>query len=175
MTSYLSTALSKILPHLKTVKNAKKLSVFGENDSHCLSCFLQAHIFWKLDHISRTYNQINGRDIWFAKVTIIDIMLAQVLFFNIFFEKDPHLNAVWFSFSNVVWNDNLLKDRRVIHRVWTSGTLSDNKWQWVVQQITTNDIEWYNEWQRMILLVELNAEVQCVPAKFKIFFANFTL
>ena len=45
-TSYLSIALSKILPHSKTIKNAKKLSVFGKNDSRCLSNFLQTHIFW---------------------------------------------------------------------------------------------------------------------------------
>ena len=38
-TSYLSIALSKILPNLKTTKNTKKLSIFGENDSHCLSSF----------------------------------------------------------------------------------------------------------------------------------------
>ena len=94
ITSYLSTALSKILPHSKTIKNAKKLSVFGENDSRRLSNFLQTHIFWKFDHISRTYNQINYRNIWFAKVTIILIMMAQVLFFDIIFEKDPHLNDV---------------------------------------------------------------------------------
>ena len=45
ITSYLSIALSKILPHSKTIKNAKKLSVFGENDSRRLSNFLQTHIF----------------------------------------------------------------------------------------------------------------------------------
>ena len=44
-TSYLSIAPSKILPHSKTIKNAKKLSVFGENDSRRLSNFLQTHIF----------------------------------------------------------------------------------------------------------------------------------
>ena len=33
ITSYLSIGLSKILLHSKTVKNAKKLSEFGENDS----------------------------------------------------------------------------------------------------------------------------------------------
>ena len=33
ITSYLSIALFKILPHSKTTKDAKKLSVFGENDS----------------------------------------------------------------------------------------------------------------------------------------------
>ena len=55
-TSYLSIALSKILPHSKIIKNAKKLSVFGENNSRCLSNFLQAHIFWNFDHISRIYN-----------------------------------------------------------------------------------------------------------------------
>ena len=85
-TSYLSIALSKILSHSKTIKSPKKLSVFGENDSRRLSSFLQTHIFWKFDHISRTYNQINYRNIWFAKVTIILIMMAQVLF-SIFFPK----------------------------------------------------------------------------------------
>ena len=74
------------------------MSVFGENDSRCLSNFLQTHIFWNFDHISRTYNQINYRNIWFAKVIIILIMTAQVLFFDVFFsEKDPHLNAVEFE------------------------------------------------------------------------------
>ena len=90
ITSYLSTALSKILPHSKTIKNAKKLSVFGENDSRRLSNFLQTHIFWKFDHISRTYNQINYRNIWFVKVTMIFIMTAQVLF-SIFFRQRPAL------------------------------------------------------------------------------------
>ena len=66
------------------------MSVFGENDSCLLSNFLQTHIFWKFDHISRTYNQINYRNIWFVKVTIILIMMAQVLFFK----KTPHFNAV---------------------------------------------------------------------------------
>ena len=32
-TSYLSIALSKIMRHSETIKNSKKLSVFGENDS----------------------------------------------------------------------------------------------------------------------------------------------
>ena len=58
-TSYLSIALFKILPHSKTIKNAKKLLVFGENDSHRLSNYIQIHIFWNFDYISRIYNQIN--------------------------------------------------------------------------------------------------------------------
>ena len=44
-TSYLSISLSKILPHSKTIKNAKKFLVFGKNDSRCLSNFSQTHIF----------------------------------------------------------------------------------------------------------------------------------
>ena len=87
-------ALSKILPDSKATKGAKKLSVFDENDSRRLSNFLQTHTFWKFHHISRTYNQINYRNIWFPKVIIILIMTGQVLFFNVFSEKDPHLNAV---------------------------------------------------------------------------------
>ena len=93
-TSYLSIALSKILPHPKTIKNAKKLSVFGEKDSRRLSNFLQTHIFWNFDHISRICNQINYRNIWFPRLIIILLITAQVLFFNVFSEKDPHLNAV---------------------------------------------------------------------------------
>ena len=57
--SAVAIVLSKILPHSKTIKNAKKLSVFGENDSRCLSNFLQTRIFKNFDHISRIYNQIN--------------------------------------------------------------------------------------------------------------------
>ena len=44
LTSYLSIALLKILPFRKQ-KNAKKLSVFGKNDSRRISNFLQIHIF----------------------------------------------------------------------------------------------------------------------------------
>ena len=87
VTSYLSFTLSKILPHSKTIKNTEKLSVFGEINSRCLSNFLQTHIFWKLDHISRTYNQISYRNIWLEKLTIILIMMAQMLFFRLFFSK----------------------------------------------------------------------------------------
>ena len=59
-TSYLSIALSKILPNSKNKKkkNAKKLLVFCENDSCRLSKFLQTHIFWNFDYISRIYNQL---------------------------------------------------------------------------------------------------------------------
>ena len=58
-TSYLSIALFKILPHSKTIKNAKKLLVFGENVSRRLSKYFQIHIFWNFDHISRSCSQIN--------------------------------------------------------------------------------------------------------------------
>ena len=81
ITSYLSIALSKILPHSKTIRNAKKLSLFGENDSRRLSTFLQTHNFWRSGHISRIYNEIKYKNIWLAKLTIILIMMAQVSFF----------------------------------------------------------------------------------------------
>ena len=90
-TSYLSIALSKFLPHSKTIKNAKKLSVFGENDSHRLSNFLQIHIIWNFDHISRICNKINYSNIWFPKVIIILIMTAQVLFLTLFPKKNRTL------------------------------------------------------------------------------------
>ena len=96
-TSHLSIALSKILPHSETIKNPKRLSIFGENDSRHLSNFLQTHIFSNFDHISRIYNQINYRNVCFPKVIIILIVTAQMLLFNVFSLKDPHLNAVEFS------------------------------------------------------------------------------
>ena len=87
-------SLSKILPHSKTIKSFKKLSVFGENGSRRLSIFLQTHIFRNFVHISRINNQINYRNIWFPKVIKILIMTTQMLFFNVFFsEKDPLLNT----------------------------------------------------------------------------------
>ena len=70
------------------------MSVFGENNSCRLSNFLQTLIFWNFDHISRIYKQINYKDIWFPKVIINLIMTAQVLFFNVFSEKDQHLNGI---------------------------------------------------------------------------------
>ena len=36
-------------------KRSKELSVFGKNDSCCLSNFLQTHIFLNFYYISRTY------------------------------------------------------------------------------------------------------------------------
>ena len=43
--SYLPIAPSKVLPHSKTIKNAKKLSVFDKKDSRRLSNFLQTRSF----------------------------------------------------------------------------------------------------------------------------------
>ena len=75
-TSYLSIELFKILSHSKTIKTAKKLLILGNDDSRSSAKFLQTHIFWKFDHVSRTSNQINYRNVWFAKVIIILIMTA---------------------------------------------------------------------------------------------------
>ena len=44
--------------------------------------------------LESTVKQINYRNIWFAKVTIILIRMSQVLFLVFFFEKDPHLNTL---------------------------------------------------------------------------------
>ena len=75
----------KFCPHSKTIKNAKKLGIFGESDSRRLSNCLQTHIFWNFNDISRICNQINYRNIWFPKVIMILIMTAQVL--SMFFQK----------------------------------------------------------------------------------------
>ena len=70
------------------------MSGFCENRFRRLSNFLQTHSFWNFDVISRNYSQIDHRNIWFTKITIILILMAKMLFFDFFFEKDPHLNAV---------------------------------------------------------------------------------
>ena len=67
------------------------MSVFGKNDSRRLHIFFQTYIFWNFDYISRTYNQINNSTFWFAKVTIILIMIAQVLFLVFFLKKNRTL------------------------------------------------------------------------------------
>ena len=73
------------------------MSVFSENDSCRLSSSWQTHIFGKFDHISRTYNQINYRNIWFPTVAIILIIMAQVLFWFFFFlRKIPTLMLLSF-------------------------------------------------------------------------------
>ena len=72
-----------IKKHKKSLRNCRYLV---KNDPHRLSNFLQTHIFWNFDHISRIYNQINYTNIWFPKVIIILIMTAQVLF-SMFFPK----------------------------------------------------------------------------------------
>ena len=94
------------------------MSLFGENDSLCLSNFLQTHIFWKFDHISRTYNQINYRSIWFAKVIVILIMKTQVLFSMFFPKKTRTLTPLRFFyfhiFSNCLWICLLFKSLKIV-------------------------------------------------------------
>ena len=86
------------------------MSVLNENDSCRLSNQLQTHIFWNFDHISRIYNKINYRNMWFPKVIIILIMKAQALFLKVFFsEKDPHLNVVE---QNQIPPKNVLHSRK---------------------------------------------------------------
>ena len=92
------------------------MSVFVKNDSRRLSNFLKTHIFWNFDYISRNYNQINYWNIGFAKVIIILIMTAQVPFFDVFSEKDLHLNAV------EIWNTDLQQYFTVI------DVFIDNEW-----------------------------------------------
>ena len=77
--SYLSIALSKTQLYWKIIKNAKKELVFRKSDPRRLSNFLQAHMFWKSDYISRTSNRISYRNTWFEKVIVI--------LFRFFFSK----------------------------------------------------------------------------------------
>ena len=150
-TSCLSIALSKILPYWKTIKNTKKLSVFGENDSRRLSNYLQTHNFWKFDHIFRTCNETNYRNIWFAKVTIILIMMVQVLFFNIFSVKYPHLNAVEFSFTQLYipsYSKTLSQNETKISLLWSE--INAKKWVFIVP----HHISWQRIANRRVVTVD---------------------
>ena len=67
-------SLSTYLLHLqKFCPIQKQQQQFGKNDARLLTKFLQTHIFWHFNHISRFY-------IWFANVIIILIRNAQVFF-----------------------------------------------------------------------------------------------
>ena len=59
--SYLSIALSKILPNSKTRKNGKKSSVFAENDSRRLSNFYKLIFFeFLIIYLESTIKLITG-------------------------------------------------------------------------------------------------------------------
>ena len=47
-------------------------------------------------------------------------------------------------------------DARSFIKRQTSGTLSDNEWQWLVQRMTANDNDWYNEWHQMTMSGTMN-------------------
>ena len=47
--------------------------------------------------------------------------------------------------------DRLYKDRRVVHRVTTSGTTNDNDWQWEVEGITTSGTKSDSESQQVTM------------------------
>ena len=50
----------------------------------------------------------------------------------------------WYiEWQRVTTNDN--EWQRVVKRMTTSGTTSDNEWQ----RVTTSDNKWYNKWQRV--------------------------
>ena len=88
-TSYLSTALLKILLYSKTIKNTKKLSVFGENGTCRLYIFLQARIFFDtliifLEPIIELITEIFD----LQKMIIILIRAIQVLIFHSIFLPD---------------------------------------------------------------------------------------
>ena len=49
--------------------------------------FYKLIFFETFNHISRIYNQINYRDIWFAKEMIILTMTVQVPFYDVFLKR----------------------------------------------------------------------------------------
>ena len=48
------------------------------------------------------------------------------------------------------------KDRRVVHRVTTSGTTNDNEWQRVAQRVTMSGTTYDNDWQRVVILANFS-------------------
>ena len=77
-----------------TIKTLKNCQFFDGNDSCRLSNYLQTHIFWYFDHISRTYTQIKYKNVWFEKLIIILIRTIEVLIFHMCYVKSPCLNAI---------------------------------------------------------------------------------
>ena len=69
----------------------------------------------KRSHISRAYNQINCRNIWFAKVITILFMTEKVLFFQCFFRKRPAPQCRW----EVIFPDNFLINHWITQRKFT--------------------------------------------------------
>ena len=72
--------------------------------------FYKLYIFRIFVYISRTYNQINYRNMLFAKLTITFFIMAQVFFFHVSSKKDPHLNAThktcFINFSEFLRNND---------------------------------------------------------------------
>ena len=62
------------------------------------------------------------------------------------------------------------KDRRVVHRVTTSGTTSDNEWQRVTTSGTTSD----NEWQRVVQRVTMSGTTYDNDWQWVVILANFS-
>ena len=97
ITSYLSFALSKILPNSKAIKTLRNCRYLGKTTLAVYLVFLKL-IFFKTFIIFLTYNQINNSNIWFAKVTIILIPIVQVLFSVFFSKKTRTLMPLSFCF-----------------------------------------------------------------------------
>ena len=106
---------------------------FRESSSHGLSIFLQTHSFWNFDHISRSCNQINYKNILFP--IMIFIMTPQVLFFGIFSEKDTHLNAVEYS----LWVGNS----------WNTGSFLYSENRAILQLLQYHATKWL--WSKNLL------------------------
>ena len=73
-----------------------------------ISDFLQTLVFFEtFNHIFRTYNQINYRNIWFPKVILIFIRMSQA-FFNVFSKKTRSLMSlrrVMRHLRDICWAD----------------------------------------------------------------------
>lgn len=74
--------------------------VSGKSSSCRLANFLEMYSFGKFDHVSRNYNWIKFRIVWFAKVIIIFIKTTQVYIFDMLLEKETHLNAVEIEYTD---------------------------------------------------------------------------
>ena len=105
------------------------LSVSGKNDPAVYLIFYKLIFFWNFDHVSRTYNQVNYRNIWFAKVVIIFIRTGQALF-CVFPKKTGNFRGhylwSWAEWQNVFYTTKAYRfqslsgsqDLRQIISVW---------------------------------------------------------
>ena len=81
----------------------------------------------------------------FSVICFLYTFVIVISFFFLWNKTVVHSYVIVYKKTDECYNEW----QRGVQRVTTSGTTSDNELQWVVQQVTTNDNEWYKKWQRV--------------------------